>query len=144
MSRRSRRVYAVGDDHPLADPCRALIGRIGDGRTRATTTVEALQEFVHVRARRRGREDAARLARRFATLLDPLLQLQRTDLDDGLELFTRHEGLGAFDAVLAAASKRAGAVALVSADRAFTELDAVSVLDPGAPGFLELVAEAGR
>jgi hypothetical protein len=46
-------VYAVGSEHPLREPCRALISAIGDGRIAATTTVEMLQQFTHVRARRR-------------------------------------------------------------------------------------------
>ena len=46
-------VYAKGIDHPLRQPCRKLIDLIADGRIEATTTVEVIQEFVHVRARRR-------------------------------------------------------------------------------------------
>jgi predicted nucleic acid-binding protein len=56
--------YAVGSEHP----CRARIATLSlaGGNVRATTTVEVLQEFAHVRARRRGREDAAALARECA------------------------------------------------------------------------------
>ena len=96
-------VYAVGSDHPLQSPCRALIAAIGDGRVSATTTVEVLQEFAHVRARRRGRQDAAELTERFADLLAPLVPVEAEDLERGMEVFRRHESLGAFDAVLAAA-----------------------------------------
>jgi predicted nucleic acid-binding protein len=46
-------VYAKGADHPLRDPCRQLIAA-AERRIEATTTVEAIQEFVHVRSRRRG------------------------------------------------------------------------------------------
>lgn len=66
-------VYAVGGDHPLAGPCRRLVDAIGEGRLEATTTAEVIQGFVHVRARRRTRHDAAELGRSYAELLSPLL-----------------------------------------------------------------------
>jgi predicted nucleic acid-binding protein len=46
-------VYAKGAAHPLRDPCRRLLAAIIEREVQATTTVEAIQEFVHVRARRR-------------------------------------------------------------------------------------------
>jgi hypothetical protein len=113
-------VYAKGAAHPLRDPCRDLIGAIADGTVEATTTVEVIQEFVHVRARRRGRDDAVRLGDDYVELLAPLLSVTTHDLRSGLELFRRLEPLGAFDAVLAAAALSADAEHLVSADRAFT------------------------
>jgi uncharacterized protein len=113
-------VYAVGEPHPLRDHAAALIAAIGEGRLTATTTVEVVQEFTHVRARRRGRADAAALARDVTTLLTPLLPVTAADLTAGLDLLERHAELGSFDAVLAAATRRAGA-RLVSADRAFRD-----------------------
>jgi predicted nucleic acid-binding protein len=52
-------VYAKGTDHPLRVPCRQLIQAVAERQIAATTTIEVIQEFVHMRARRRGREDAA-------------------------------------------------------------------------------------
>lgn len=93
---------------------------VQDARPRdATTTVEAIQEFVHVRARRRDRADAAALGRAYVTLLSPLLRPGEEDLGGGLRLFERQEALGTFDAVLAASAIAARAEALVSADRSF-------------------------
>jgi len=112
-------VYAKGSEHPLRAPCRELIEAVAGGSIEATTSVEAIQEFVHVRARRRGREDAAALGRDYAELLSPLLAIDEEHLQRGLALFERVEDLGAFDAVLAAAAIGAGATALVSADAAF-------------------------
>ena len=124
-------VYAKGADHPLREPCRQLIAAIEVGRLAATTTVEVIQEFAHVRARRRGRADAAELARAYADLLAPMLVVEAADLYDGLHLFDEHAGLGSFDAVLAAAARTAGAAALVSADTAF---HAVARADPRPTG----------
>ncbi|MFA5787592.1 MAG: PIN domain-containing protein [Actinomycetota bacterium] len=114
-------VYAVGADHPLRRPCRGIVEAIGEGRLEATTTVEVIQEFVHVRSRSRGRVDAARLGRSFARLLAPLVRPGAEDLAEGLDLFEHHRQLGPFDAVLVAAAISAGAT-LVSADTAFARV----------------------
>jgi uncharacterized protein len=133
-------VYAKGADHPLRAPCRALVQAIAERRIAATTTVEAIQEFVHVRARRRGPEDAAMLGRDYAALLTPLLTPSGDDLARGLAWYERSARLGAFDAVLAAAASAAGARAVVSADAAFGELDGVTHVTPDAAGVDALLA----
>lgn len=125
-------VYAVGQAHRLRRPCRQLIEAVRDARLRATTTAEVIQEFAHVRSRRRSRDEAADLAADFACLLRPLVVVDDEDLRSGLELFRDHEGLGAFDAVLAAAGLRRGLAALVSADHAFAAVNGLPYVDPGA------------
>jgi len=112
--------YAVGTDHPLRRPARDLVAEISQGRIIATTTVEVVQEFCHVRARRRGRADALGVARDVVQLLTPLTTVTEADLEQGLVLFEQHPALGSFDAVLAATTLRCEAT-LVSADRAFTD-----------------------
>jgi predicted nucleic acid-binding protein len=132
-------VYAKGEAHPLRDPCRRLIEAIADRRLAATTTVEVIQEFVHVRARRRDRADAGALGRDYAHLLSPLLALTVEDLHQGLALFERTERLGAFDAVLAAAAASTGASALVSADTAFAGMPDLSHVMPDQAGVSTLL-----
>ena len=129
-------VYAVGDDHPLREPCRALVEAVNGGDVSATTTVEAIQEFCDVRSRRRSRADAATLARSYAELFSPLLAVDADDLVDGLELFAKTDSLGAFDAVIAATARRR-ADGLVSADAAFSTVRGLRHLDPATPGFLD-------
>lgn len=136
-------VYAVGTEHHLRDPCRELVAAIGAGRISATTTVEAIQEFAHVRSRRRGREDAAKIAAAFASLLGPLLLVTEHHLRDGLELWRRHEQLGAFAAVLAAASSTAGA-AVVSADMAFGDVRNLVHVRPDRAGVDHLLGSSRR
>lgn len=129
-------VYAVGHDHPLQQPCRELVATVRDGRLQATTTPEVIQEFAHVRGRRRGRLDAADVANDFARLLAPLIVVDERDLKDGLSVFAGNDRLGAFDAVLAAAAVRRGASALVSADQAFASVEGVPHVDPNEPDYL--------
>jgi hypothetical protein len=124
--------YAVGEEHPLREPCRRLLAAHAAGTIEATTTVEVLQEFAHVRARRRTREDAVKVTRLYAAALDPIVTTA-ADLDAGLSLFERHPELGAFDAVLAAVALGRGAEALVSADRAFASVAELPWIDPATP-----------
>lgn len=135
-------VYAKGADHPLRGPCRELIAAIAGGHIKATTTVEVIQEFVHVRARRRERSDAVALGRDYAELLSPLLAVTFEALQRGMVLFETTPRLGAFDAVLAAASGGAGAAALVSADTAFADLPNIPHIVPDAVGVANLLSRA--
>jgi predicted nucleic acid-binding protein len=132
-------VYAKGQDHQLRDPCRALIEAIADRRVEATTTVEVIQEFVHVRARRRDRTDAASLGRDYAELLSPLLSPTIDDLNVGLAMFESAETLGPFDAVLAASAARAGLAAVVSADTGFAHVPEITHIVPDRVGLSTLL-----
>lgn len=132
-------VYSKGAEHPLRGPCRDLIAAIGEGRIEATTSVEAIQEFVHVRARRRGRSDASALGRDYAGLLAPLLTVGHEHLQQGLALFERVKSLGAFDAVLAAAAIDAAAT-LISADGSFADVPDLSFTQPDVAGVAALLS----
>jgi len=125
-------VYALGDQHPLRSPCRDVIAAIGQGTVAATTTIEVIQEFTHVRARRRGRAEAVSRARDYVGLLTPLLQPSESDLATAMRLFLEHDTLGMFDAVLAAVTLSSShTTGLMSADKAFASIDDLSYLVPG-------------
>lgn len=128
--------YAAGTDHPLREPCRALLDAIAQGSLRGSTTIEVIQEFAHIRARRRPRADAAAVARDYAEGLQPLIRPGLEELIDGLDLFSQTAELGAFDAVLAATARHRD-VPLASADRAFRSVVGLTYLDPTSPSFLD-------
>ena len=132
-------IYAVGGEHPLREPSRGLIEAIADDRIEATTTVEVIQEFVHVRSRRRGRTDAAERGRELLRLLGPLVAPGEAELAVALQLFAEHERLGMFDAVLAAMAMATGAEGLVSADRAFADVRGLTYLDLAGPDVRRLL-----
>jgi predicted nucleic acid-binding protein len=73
---------------------------------------------------------AADHAERYAVALAPLLVPDRDDLAAGLDLFREAQRLGAFDCVLAAASRRREARCLVSADQGFADVRGLRVVDP--------------
>jgi uncharacterized protein len=137
-------IYAKGAEHPLRDPSRRLIAAIADRELQATTTVEAIQEFVHVRARRRGRADAVALGNDYSDLLSPLLTVTGDHLRHGLSIFERSEQLGAFDAILAAAALSAGAQAVVSADMAFAAVTTLPHVVPDERGVTTLLSSQAR
>jgi predicted nucleic acid-binding protein len=112
--------------------------RRADGRVVATTTIEVIQEFTRIRARRRTRTDAAAIARHYLNAFDVLVATPE-DLDRGLTLFERHPPLGAFDAVLAAIALDRRAEAVVSADRAFASIPNLPWVDPATPGLRSLI-----
>jgi len=130
--------YAVGSEHPLREACRGVLTAHGEGRVEATTTIEVIQEFAHVRARRRSRADAAHIARQYLYAFNVLVPTA-DDLDRGLSLFEEHSALGAFDAVLAAVALGREAQALVSADRAFASVPGLRWVDPQTPALRELI-----
>jgi uncharacterized protein len=86
-----------------------------------------------VRARRRGRADAADLGRDYAALLAPLLAISEATLRAGLTVFESGR-LGAFDAVLAAAAMAIDTSALVSADQVFSTVPGLTHVVPDAEG----------
>ncbi|MBA2444795.1 MAG: type II toxin-antitoxin system VapC family toxin [Nocardioidaceae bacterium] len=133
-------VYAVGSEHAYRDPSRSLMEAIGSGAIRATTSVEVIQEFAHVRACRRGRADARRLATAYADLFGPLATTTERHLRTGLDWWDRHKAIGAFDAVLAAVAQDLGATALISSDRAFARLTEVTHVLPDESGIAALLA----
>ncbi len=129
-------VYAIGEEHRLKAPSLRLLDEVSSGRVPATTTIEVIQEFTHVRARRgRARSDAVGHARRYVRMLTPLVSPDEVVLGEGLELYADGK-LGCFDAVLAAVARREGAT-LVSADSAFAQVDGLRHLDPASPSFFD-------
>jgi predicted nucleic acid-binding protein len=74
-------VYAIDTEHPLRELSRRLVDAIAAERLHATTTVEVIQEFVHVRARRQGRASAAKTGRSLAERLAPLLVTEPAVVD---------------------------------------------------------------
>lgn len=130
-------VYAVGNEHRFREPCLRLLSSPG---LRLTTTAAVIQEFVHVRQRRRSRADAVSLGRDYLDLLGPLLEVPDVAVGDALDLLTEHPGLGAFDAVLAAAAIRASCTALVSADAAFSGLRGCEMVVPDERGVDRLLS----
>lgn len=112
-------VYAMGREHPLREPARALLRAADTGRVVLTTTPEVIQEFTHVFSLTRTRGDAADRALDVSRTCSPLITSREGDVSVALELFKQHDRVDAFDCLLAAIALREQVDGLVSADRAF-------------------------
>lgn len=132
-------MYASGGNHPLKAPCDKIILAIADDDLVATTTPEAIQEYAHIFARRRGRRAAVERATEFATLLAPLLPTEHEHLAAGLQLWADNEQLGAFDAIFAAVALDTKYATIVSADRAFTSVPGLNHVFPDVEGVASLL-----
>ena len=121
-------VYAVGEDHPLRDPARRVITAVRNNHLQARTTAEVIQEFAHVRARRRDKADARRVALAAVELFRPLVSVNEDHVIAGLELWQATPQLGSFDAILAAVALDFSAE-LISADKAFGQVPMLDWVD---------------
>lgn len=122
--------YALGREHPYREPCREIVRRAAAGDLQGEASVDLLQELVHQRARRTGdRRDAAKAARSVAKLVwwHPV---EPADVQRGIDLFETHDGLDGRDAVFAGLALNRGIDAILSADRAFDEIDGLERIDP--------------
>ncbi len=131
-------LYAIGGEHPFRDPCARLVQAIGDDAMVATSTPEVIQEFTHVRSRRRSRGDAIQHARQSSRWLAPLTVVEPADLLEGLRLFGGVARIGAFDSVLAAVALRLKAT-LVSTDAGFSYVSGLDHVIPDNKGVDQLL-----
>jgi predicted nucleic acid-binding protein len=123
-------IFAAGDPHhPLKRPAVELVRRIVAGDIRATATPEVLQEFMHVRSRRRSRDNAVGWVERFAALLSPLLIVDEPVILRAATEFAARLEIGSFDAVLVALVLEAEDLELVTADRGLLAQKDLPVLD---------------
>jgi predicted nucleic acid-binding protein len=122
-------LYAVGADHPLREPCRAVLSAMDRGELAGATSAAVVQEVAHVIGRRGDRARACQVAADVGRSC-PVLDLSAEDIPLALELFERHDRLDGQDAFHAALAINRGLAAIVTPDRAFDVLDRLQRLDP--------------
>jgi len=123
-------VYALGGEHPMREPCRAILDRAQRGLLRGEAAVDLVQELAHQRFRQTGdRAGAARVARRVADAC-VLHALEEADLRHAMQLFEQGTGLQARDACFAAVALGRGIDAILSADGDFDEVRGLVRIDP--------------
>lgn len=120
-------LLAAGAPHPLRDACRTIVEEVASGRTRGHVSVEAIQEFVHHRARRGDPQavPSARAISRFCVLHT----FDQATLDRALDLVAAGSARGR-DAVHAASALEAGFAQICSADTDFDHVPGLARLDP--------------
>jgi len=130
-------MYAVGAEHPLKEPCLAILRSIASGELAAVTDVEVCQEILHRYTSLGEREQALHVARLFVKLVPETFPITKEDLLLSLEMHQRYLSLQARDSLHTAVMCNNGIQFIISADRHFDEVDEIERIDPGAP--LDLV-----
>lgn len=123
-------IYAIGGGHRYREPCIRLLEGLRDREYLGETTVLAIQEVLHQRARRTGqRAEAARLARDL-TAVARAHDATVSDLRLAVRLFADGSNLDAADAFHAAIALNRDIGTVVSPDPAFDEVTGLARLDP--------------
>lgn len=124
-------LYAIGEAHPLRDPCRRHISGIAGGEVGGETSFEVLQEVAHFRRRRRG--DGTERVREILAWKLPIHSTEKPDLELAFELLDAHPQLAARDALHAATALNRGLDLILSADRHFDVVPGLERIDPTGP-----------
>ena len=122
-------LYATGGAHPLREPCRGIVRAVGQSRLPACITDVVLAEFVHARARRSSRAEAAELAASFIAIVDEVVVPDPNVRDRALGLYATTDQLSSNDALIAAMAIEHG-MTLLSADQDFVEARGLRLVAP--------------
>ncbi|MGZ8514699.1 MAG: type II toxin-antitoxin system VapC family toxin [Candidatus Limnocylindrales bacterium] len=123
-------MYAGGIEHPLRDPSRRVIRRVGtgdiDGVISAEVILEILHRFVSIRRPDVGRAQATEAMDIFAPVLPITHALMRRVPD----LAIKYPRLSARDLVHVATCIHEGITDIISPDRAFDQVHELRRIDP--------------
>ena len=123
-------IYTVGGEHPLRDPCRAIIRRVQEGSLDATTSVEVVQE-IHHRYRSVGRDAVGRaLAQQVMDSFAPVLPVTHAVLRRVTILAERYPRLSARDLIHVATCIVEGIDTIITPDAGFDQVTEIRRLDP--------------
>lgn len=132
-------LYAAGKDTFYANPCRAILVAVEEGRLDATTNTEVVQEVLHVVGRRLGAGAAADAADAVLDLIRDPIPVTAEVMRAAAALLRQYPDLSVRDAVHAASMQSANCRVVVSADRHFDLVPWLRRVDPLDSGALALV-----
>ncbi len=123
-------MYAAGGEHPLRDPSRRILSRIGEGELDGVISVEVIQEILHrfisVRRPTLGQAQASEAMDFFA----PVLPISHALMRRVPDLLGRYPDLDARDLVHVATCIHEGITQIISPDRAFDQVVGLRRIDP--------------
>lgn len=121
-------LYALGKDHPLREPCRAVLHRAAQGSLELHASWELVQEVLFHRMRRTDRVSAVEQTRSVSVQLT-LHDLDREIMEKSMDLILSTEIRGR-DALHAATALQLGMPAIISTDHAFDQVPGLTRIDP--------------
>jgi predicted nucleic acid-binding protein len=123
-------MYAGGGEHPLRDPSRRVLSRVGRGELDGVISVEVIQEILHrfitIRRPEMGRAQAIEAMAVFAPVLPITHALMRRVPD----LAAKYPSLDARDLVHVATCIHEGITEIVSPDHGFDQVAELRRIDP--------------
>jgi predicted nucleic acid-binding protein len=119
-------IYAMGKEHPLKQPARAVLEAVAAGTVLANVDAGALQEVLYVYARRGERARGVRVVAEMMELFPNPFPIRKEEIAVARELMTEHHALDAWDAVHAAVVLTRHLVGILSADSDFDALPNVT------------------
>jgi len=121
-------MYVAGRDHPLRDPSRRVLERIGAGDLDACTSTEVLQEILY-RYSALARLDLAReVYDLFVRICPVVLPVTLADTDRARDLLVGGTGISARDAVHAGVMLNNDVTTIVTFDAGFDRVPGVKRL----------------
>jgi uncharacterized protein len=123
-------VYALGDEHPYRDPCRAIMNAGRQGLLAAEASVELIHEFAHVRLRKGVARQVAATDARDIAATSRLHVVEPRDVKRALDLWCEHERLDMRDAIFAAQALNRDIDAILSPDQGFDGIPGLQRIDP--------------
>lgn len=120
--------YAIGDEHTLRAPCRAILTAAARGEVELHASVEMIQELLHHRLRRTHRATAIAQVRATAEAC-VLHDFGAAALHGALDL-AESAGMGGRDAVHAATAAHHGFAEIVSPDNDFDVVPGLRRIPP--------------
>ena len=123
-------MYAAGGDHPLRDPSRRVLSRVGVGEVDGVISAEVIQEilrrFISIRRPEIGRDQATDAMDFFG----PVLPITHAVMRRVPDLVMKYPSLDARDLVHVATCINEGITTIASPDCGFDQVAEIRRIDP--------------
>jgi hypothetical protein len=126
-------MYLVGDDHPHKLDARRTVRRLASERRRLATSSEVFQEMLHRLSSIDRREDVELAFETLRGLVDEVFAVEEADVFVAKDVLYGHPRLSARDALHVAVMRRNEIAEIVSFDRGFDQVAAVTRLPRAEP-----------
>lgn len=123
-------MYAGGREHPMKQPCLAVLGAVADGRLDGVISTEVVQEIFHRFVAIQNRAVGVAMAEAALDLFSPLAPISENIIRRMPSLIVDHPSLSARDLIHVATCRALDIEVMVSPDTGFDEVDGLSRIDP--------------
>jgi len=124
-------MYSMGGPHPLRSPCKEILRKIKEGRVKAVTNTEALQEILYRFFSIKKYSLAEVVYTSMVEFCEKVLPVTLKDTDLALELLKKSPGITSRDAIHAATMINNGIKDIYSTDSHFDLIAGIRRLQPG-------------